>query len=302
MEKYDTIVIGAGAAGLTAAIYLRRASKKVLVLEARSYGGQIINTLNIENYPAEENISGFDFAEKIYNQAKHLGAEILFEKVTEIENNNDNKIVTTGKNKYECSTLIIATGSDNRKLGLPNEKDLTGRGISYFATCDGAFYKGKTVAVVGGGETAIEDTLYLSDIANKIYLIHRRDSFRASDKAVNELKKKTNVEYVYNSVITNINGKDKLESIDVKDNEGNTNNIIIDGLFIAVGRTPENENFAKIVDLDEHGYIIAGEDTITSTPGIFAAGDCRVKKLRQLVTATSDGANAASEAIKYMNK
>jgi thioredoxin reductase (NADPH) len=302
MEKYDTIVIGAGAAGLTAAIYLRRASKKVLVLEARSCGGQIINTLNIENYPAEENISGFDFAEKIYNQAKHLGAEILFEKVTEIENNNDNKIVTTGKNKYECSTLIIATGSDNRKLGLPSEKELTGRGISYCATCDGAFYKGKTVAVVGGGETAIEDALYLSDIASKIYLIHRRDSFRASDKSVNELKKKTNVEYVYNSVITNINGKDKLESIDVKDNEGNTNNIIIDGLFIAVGRTPENENFAKIVDLDEHGYIIAGEDTITSTPGIFAAGDCRVKKLRQLVTATSDGANAASEAIKYMNK
>lgn len=302
MEKYDTIVIGAGAAGLTAAIYLRRASKKVLVLEARSYGGQIINTLNIENYPAEENISGFDFAEKIYNQAKHLGAEILFEKVTEIENNNDNKIVTTSKNKYECSTLIIATGSDNRKLGLLNEKELTGRGISYCATCDGAFYKGKTVAVVGGGETAIEDALYLSDIASKVYLIHRRDSFRASDKSVNELKKKTNVEYVYNSVITNINGKDKLESIDVKDNEGNTNNIIIDGLFIAVGRTPENENFAKIVDLDENGYIIAGEDTITSTPGIFAAGDCRVKKLRQLVTATSDGANAASEAIKYMNK
>ena len=164
MNEYDTIVIGAGTAGLTASIYLRRASKKVLVLEAKTYGGKIINVLKVDNYPAEENISGYDFAQKVYNQAKSLGAEILFEKVVNIENNSNYKIVTTNKNKYKCKTIIIASGSDNRKLGISGEKELTGKGVSYCATCDGAFYKNKAVAVVGGGETAVDDAIYLSDI------------------------------------------------------------------------------------------------------------------------------------------
>lgn len=299
---YDCIIVGAGTAGLTAAIYLRRASKKVLVLEAKSYGGQIVNTLNIENYPAEPHISGFDFATKLYNQAKELGAEIKFEKVINLENNNTSKYVITSNNKYETKTIILATGSDNRKLGIENEDELTGKGISYCATCDGAFYKGKTVAVVGGGNTALEDALYLSDIAEKVYLIHRRNEFRGEEATVNKLKEKSNVEIIYNSNVTKLISNNKLESIEVTNNNGSVNNIKVDGLFVAVGRIPENQNFASIINLDNNGYVIANEDCNTNVPGIFVAGDNRVKKVRQLVTAASDGAVAATEAIKYISK
>jgi len=299
---YDCIIVGAGTAGLTAAIYLRRASKKVLVLEAKSYGGQIVNTLNIENYPAEPHISGFDFATKLYNQAKELGAEIKFEKVINLEDNNTSKYVITSNNKYETKTIILATGSDNRKLGIENEDELTGKGISYCATCDGAFYKGKTVAVVGGGNTALEDALYLSDIAEKVYLIHRRNEFRGEEATVNKLKEKSNVEIIYNSNITKLVSNNKLESIEVTNNNGSVNNIKVDGLFVAVGRIPENQNFASIINLDNNGYVIANEDCNTNVPGIFVAGDNRVKKVRQLVTAASDGAVAATEAIKYISK
>ncbi len=298
---YDTIVIGAGPAGLTAAIYLKRASKKVLVLEALNYGGQIINTLDIENYPVEEHISGFDFATKIYNQAKNLGAEIKFEKAVEIIDGDTKKVKTT-KDTYEAKTIIIATGSENRKLGLDKEEDLVGAGISYCATCDGAFYKDKTVAVVGGGNTALEDALYLTDIAKKVYLIHRRDSFRAENATVDVLKERKNIEFVYNSNVTKLNGEDHLESIIVTDNDGNKKDIEIDGLFVAVGRIPETENFAKIIDVDKSGFIIASEDCHTNIDGIYVAGDTRVKNVRQLVTATSDGAVSATEAIKYINE
>ena len=299
---YDCIIVGAGTAGLTAAIYLRRASKKVLVLEAKSYGGQIVNTLNIENYPAEPHISGFDFATKLYNQAKELGAEIKFEKVINLEDNNISKCVITSNNKYETKTIILATGSDNRKLGIENEDELTGKGMSYCATCDGAFYKGKTVAVVGGGNTALEDALYLSDIAEKVYLIHRRNEFRGEEATVDKLKEKSNVEIIYNSNVTKLISNNKLESIEVTNNDGNVNNIKVDGLFVAVGRIPENQNFASIINLDNNGYVIASEDCNTNVPGIFVAGDNRVKKVRQLVTAASDGAVAATEAIKYISK
>ena len=297
---YDIIIVGAGPAGLTAAIYARRASKNVLVLEAKNYGGQIINTLDIENYPVESHISGFDFATRIYNQAKDLGAEILFEKVVEI-NDGDLKEVKTTKNKYTAKTIILATGSENRKLGLDNEKNLVGKGISYCATCDGAFYKNKVVAVVGGGNTALEDALYLSDLASKVYLIHRRDEFRGEEKNVELLKEKNNIEFVYNSVVTKLNANEKLESILVTNKEGKTRTIEVEGLFVAVGRIPENENFSKLISLDNSGYIIAGEDCKTNVPGIFVAGDNRTKEVRQLVTATSDGAIAASQAIKYIN-
>ena len=298
---YDIIVIGAGPAGLTSAIYARRANKKVLVFEAKNYGGQIINTLDIENYPVEEHISGFDFATRLYNQAKNLGAEIIFEKVVDINDLGEEKEIITTKNTYKTKTIIIATGSENRKLGLPNEDDLVGKGISYCATCDGAFYKGKTVAVVGGGNTALEDALYLTDLVEKVYLIHRRDEFRGEESTVNLLKEKNNIEFIYNSNVTKLNASKRLDTIEITNNNGDVKILNIDGLFIAVGRTPENQNFAKLINLDKTGYVIANENCHTNIPGIFVAGDNRVKKLRQLVTATSDGAIAAVEAIKYVN-
>lgn len=298
---YDTIIIGAGPAGLTSAIYLRRASKKVLVLEAKTYGGQIINTLDIENYPAISNISGFDFATNLYNQVKELGTEIIFEKVVNINDKDNIKEVITTNNTYKSKTIIIATGSENRKLGLTNEDELVGKGISYCATCDGAFYKNKNVAVVGGGNTALEDALYLSNIASKVYLIHRRDEFRADESTVNLLKQKDNVEFIYNSNVTKLNANEKLESIEVTDKDGNIKTIEVSGLFIAVGRIPENQNFANLINLDSNGYVIASEDCLTNVDGIFVAGDNRVKEVRQLVTAVSDGAVAATSAIKYIN-
>lgn len=298
---YDIIIVGAGPAGLTAAIYARRSSKKVLVLEAKSYGGQIINTLDIENYPVEEHISGFDFAIKLYNQAKHLGAEIVFEKVTNISDCKSYKEVTTDKNSYQAKTIILATGSENRKLGISLEDELIGKGISYCATCDGAFYKKKNVAVVGGGNTALEDALYLSDIAENVYLIHRRDSFRGEDSTVQHLNEKDNVHFIYNSTVTKLHAKERLESIEVTNHDGSIQIIDVSGLFVAVGRIPENQNFAKIIQLDDAGYIIASENCHTNVEGIYVAGDNRVKDLRQLVTATSDGAIAATEAIKFIN-
>lgn len=299
---YDIIIIGAGPAGLTSSIYARRANKKVLVLEAKTYGGQIINTLSIENYPVEPGISGFDFATKLYNQAKDMGSEIVFEKVVDIKNNKEYKEIITTKNSYKAKAVIIATGAENRKLGLNNEDELVGKGISYCATCDGAFYKKKDVAVVGGGNVALEDALYLSDIANKVYLIHRRDEFRGDLSIVEKLKEKDNVEFILNSNVVNINAIDKIDSIDIRNNEDREENEInVDGLFIAVGQVPENQNFASLINLDKSGYIIASEDCHTNIEGIFVAGDNRTKELRQLVTATSDGAIAATEAIKYIN-
>lgn len=290
---YDIIIIGAGPAGLTAAIYGARANKKVLVLEALNYGGAIINTPNIENYPVEESISGFDFATKLYNQVINLGVEVKFEKVININKNE----VETNKSKYNTKTAIIATGLNNRKLLLPNEDKLLGKGISYCATCDGAFFKEKDVAVVGGGNTALEDALYLSNICNKVYLIHRRNSFRADDITVKKVLDKKNIEVLYDTVVTKINGIDHIESIELN----NDKTINIDGLFIAIGKVP-NIDFINNIDLTEDGFIKADELCHTSIENIFVAGDIRNKNLRQLVTATSDGAIAATEAIKYINK
>ena len=298
---YDITIIGAGPAGLTSAIYARRSSKKVLVLEAKTYGGQIINVNDIENYPAAPHISGFEFATKIYNQAKELGAEIKFEKAIDIKD-GDIKEVITNKDSYKTKTIIIATGSENRKLGLDNEDELLGKGISYCATCDGAFYKNKTVAVVGGGDAAIDEAIYLSNLATKVYLIHRRDSLKGEEIDIEKLRNKKNVEFIYNSRITKLNSNDVLESIEIIDNKENKNTLKIDGLFVAIGRNPENQNFAKTIDLDSNGYVSAKDNCHTNKPGIFVAGDNRIKELRQLVTATSDGAIAATEAIKYINR
>lgn len=300
---YDIVIIGGGPAGLTAAIYARRASKKVLVLEAMTCGGQIIQAEKIENYPVCPNISGVEFATKLHNQVKELGAEIIFEKAIDIKDLGEYKEVVTSKNTYQSKTVILATGSENRKLGLDNEDELVGHGVSYCATCDGMFFKGRDVAVVGGGDTAIDDARYLSNIANKVYLIHRRDKFKAEEQEVEELKAKSNIEFIFNSNVVKLNtSNSNLSSIEVKNNDGTVKEINVSGIFIAVGRIPENQNFAKLINLDERGYVMASEDCHTNIDGIFVAGDNRVKDLRQLVTAASDGAIAATEAIKYMNK
>ncbi len=297
---YDIIVVGAGPAGLTASIFARRASKSVLVLEAKTYGGQIINTLNIENYPTEPHISGFEFATKIYEQAKELGAEIVFEKVVDINIEDDYKEVVTNKNKYKCKAIILATGSDNRKLSLDKEDELIGKGISYCATCDGAFFKKKNVAIAASSNTSLEDALYLSDIAKKVYVIYKKDNIE--ENLLEKLNSKDNISISYNSTVIKLYGDDKLTGIDIKDKSGNISNIEVDGLFVAIGRIPENQNFAKYVNLDDKGYIIANEDCKTNIEGVFVSGDNRTKELRQLVTATSDGAVAATNAIKYINK
>lgn len=300
-KKYDIIIIGAGPAGLTAAIYARRAAKTVLVLEANTYGGQIIDAPDIENYPAAAHISGPDFAQKIYQQAVDLGADVEFEKVTEIKDRGESKTVITEDGEYEAKAVIIATGSGNRKLGLKNEEQLVGRGISYCATCDGAFYKDKVVAVVGGGNTALASALYLSDIAKTVYLIHHRDTLRGSETSVLKLKEKPNVELVLNNQVTELLADKKLRAIKLQDKDGSSKELEIDGLFVAVGREPETKEFAELIKLDEAGYVISTEDCHTNVEGIFVAGDNRTKAVRQLVTATSDGAVAATEAIKYLN-
>jgi len=298
---HDIIVVGGGPAGMTAAIYARRAGKSVLVLEALSCGGQILNTPDIENYPVEAHISGFDFSQKVYEQAKGLGAEFAFEKAVELRVEGDVKTVVTTRGEHQARAVILATGSANRKLGLEDEDRLVGRGISYCATCDGNFYRKKVVAVVGGGNTALEDAQYLADLAEKVYLIHRRDSFRGEEMNVERLKEKGNVEFVYNANVTRLIAEKRLKAIEVTDKlDGSVRTIDVNGLFIAVGRVPENQNFASLVQLDEAGYAVAGEDCHTATPGIFVAGDNRTKALRQLVTATADGAMAATEAVKYI--
>ena len=295
---YDIIIIGAGPAGLTSAIYALRANKKVLVLDAKSYGGQIINAGNIENYPAIQSISGFEFATNLYNQAKNLGME--FKKETVIRINKD-KSVVTNNDTYEAKAIIIATGAENRKLNLNREAEFVGKGVSYCATCDGNFYRNKTVAVVGGGNTALEDALYLSNLASKVYLIHRRDSFRGEERYLVELKSKENVEFILNSNVIALNGTEKLESIDIKNNNGTITNIEINGLFIAVGQEPKNEIFSDLINIDKAGYIQSEDGVHTNVSKIYVAGDARVKDLRQLTTAVSDGSIAATIAIKEMD-
>ena len=302
MNVYDVIIVGAGPAGLTAAIYARRAAKSVLVLEAKAWGGQIINTPDIENYPVAAHISGADFASQLYQQAVGLGAELKLEKVTGVEELGKVKRVRTNLAEYEAGAVILATGSENRKLGVEREQELSGRGVSYCATCDGNFFRNKDVAVVGGGNTALEDALYLAELANKVYLIHRRDSFRGEEATVALLRKKENVEFVYNATVTALLGEKRLSGIEVTDKRtGEKRTLELKGLFVAVGRIPENESFSALIELDASGYAVAGENCRTKVPGVFVAGDNRTKEVRQLVTAAADGAVAATEAVKYLN-
>ena len=299
---FDLIIVGAGTAGLSAAIYGVRAGKSVLVLEGAAYGGQIINTPEIENYPGIKKISGFEFATNLYNQAKELGAEIRFEKVLSVQEKNGHKIVVTKDKEYEAKAVILATGAKNRNLGIEKEQELVGKGVSYCATCDGMFYRGKVVAVNGGGNTAVEDATFLSEYVEKVYVIHRRDSFRADKAEVDRLVAKKNVELVLNSTIKALESDASgLTGILVVDKDGKERRIQVDGLVVAIGQAPDNEAFRNEVDLDGKGYISAGEDCSTKTAGIFTAGDCRTKAVRQLATAASDGAVAALAAVNYIN-
>ena len=302
---YDILIVGAGPAGMTAAIYGQRGGKKTIVFDKLSYGGQVINTAEVANYPGMPNMTGLDFAEKTYNQMKDLGAEMNYEEIAEVKDADKpiKTVITTSGKEYQCKAIIIATGSSPRPLGVENEERFKGAGISYCATCDGAFFRNKTVAVCGGGNTALEDAEVLSDIAEKVYLVHRRDEFRADATNVKRVKGKKNVELVLDSVVTAINGERFIQGLEVQNKKTEEKRELkIDGLFVAIGQMPENSIFKEIVKLNKAGYIEAGENCLTGTDGIFAAGDCRTKKVRQITTAVSDGAIAALAAIEHINK
>ncbi len=299
---YDVIIIGAGTAGLSSAIYVLRSGKSVLLLEKSYYGGQIVNATDIENYPAIKKISGYDFATALYEQALSLGADIEYENAISIENGIYEKTVFTEKNSYKCRSIIIATGLQKRRLNIENEEKFTGKGVSYCAVCDGAFYKDKPVAVAGGGNTALEDALLLSEYCSKVYIIHRRKEFKGEKILAEKLTKRENISYMLNCTLTALNGSEKLESISVISNDSKIpNDITVSGLFVAIGQVPENKAFSDIVELDEYGYIIS-DDCCTCAEGIFTAGDCRKKDIKQLATAVADGAVAGIKACEYINR
>ena len=304
---YDVVIIGAGIAGLTAAIYVRRSNKTVLVLEGQAYGGQIINTLQIENWPGDYGVSGVDLMQKIYKQATELGAEVEFEEVGVVEKVGEDFVIKTEDGEYRAGAVILAVGAEDKKLGIEREVELTGKGVSYCATCDGAFYKGKNVAVIGGGNTALYDAVYLADIADKVYVVHRRDEFRGDAVLVEKLKRKENVEFVLGYVPEQILGDDKVAGVKLTPSgrvDGVTSERIldVDGIFVAIGKKPATEKYVELVKLDENGYIVASEDCRTSCDGVYVAGDCRTKDIRQLVTAAADGAVAADATVNYLSK
>jgi len=301
---YDIVIIGAGPAGLSAAIYALRAGKSALVLDEKGYGGQIVNTPEVENYPGIKQVSGIEFAANLYEQAKSLGAEVKTERVTGVADADSSvKIVNTGSGFYECKAVIIATGAKNRVLGFDGEVRLTGSGVSYCATCDGNFFRGRDVAVIGGGNTALEDAEVLSGIANKVYLVHRRDAFRGDQSTVNRLRAKENLEMVLDSVPVKVVGDMMVAGLEVSNvKTGESRVLDVQGIFVAAGQVPDNKDFENVAELDLAGYVAASEDCLTKTPGVFTAGDCRTKKVRQLTTAAADGAVAALAASEYINQ
>ena len=298
---YDIIIAGGGCAGLTAAIYARRAEKSVLVFEKNAFGGQIAYSPEVENFPGFMKIGGLEFSDRLYSQAKALGTEFELDNVTDIKADGEYKTVLTDYGEYKCRAVIIATGLAHRKTGLENEEKFTGRGISYCAVCDGAFFKGKDVAVYGGGNTAVGDALFLSDICKSVTVIHRREEFRADPYSTEKLRAKPNIRYELNSEVCSLSGDEKLHKITVRNKQtGENKDISVSALFIAIGFLPQNEICKNILALDDGGFIKAGEDCITTCPGVFAAGDCRTKALRQLTTAAADGASAATAAIRFI--
>ena len=300
MNKYDLAILGSGPAGLSAAIYARRGELNTIRIEKSfASGGQIINTYEVDNYPGLPEITGFELATKMKEHSDKFGAEYLNADVTEVKKNGDEIIIVTSEGEIKARAVIIASGASHRSLGIPGEENLTGSGVSYCATCDGAFFRGKDVVVAGGGNVAVEDAIFLARGCNKVYVVHRRDELRAEKVLQTKLFELPNVEMVWNANLTNINGDGNVESVDVKFKDGSEKNIKVDGVFIAVGIAP-NKIKVEGLNTTEDGYIVADESGITNIPGIFVAGDIRDKSLRQVVTAVSDGANAATSALRYL--
>ena len=298
---YDILIIGGGPAGLTAATYGCRAGKSVLVLGKETFGGQITWSPKVENFPGFVSISGAELGDRFMEQAMEQGAEVELEEAVSVNTEGDVKTVTCASGaEFQGRSLIIAAGAKPRMLGLPREAELVGSGVCFCAVCDGAFYKDKTVAVNGGGNSALQDALLLSEKCGKVYLIHRRDSFRGEAKLVEALKQRENVEFVMNSRITALLGREELSSIVVKTGE-ESREIALEGLFVAIGHAPDLGAFGSLIELDGGGYAASGEDCLTKTPGVFVAGDCRKKSVRQLTTAVSDGSAAALAACAWLD-
>ena len=299
---YDTIIVGSGAAGLSAAVYAARAELNFIVIEKIYMGtGQIAESERVDNYLGLYGENGFDLGEKFRAHAKALGTEFAEGDVSKIIPGNGIYKVITDEAEYEAKTVIYAAGASHRKLGIKGEEELAGRGVSYCAVCDGAFYKGKTVAVIGGGDTALGEALYLSDIAEKVYLIHRRDEFRGNRSLCSRVAAKENIEAVMSAVPEEITGESRVDGI-VVSIDGNVKKLDTDGVFVAVGTAPASSPLDGVVKMNDGGYIVAGEDCITSDKGIFAAGDVREKPLRQVITAAADGANSVYSAEKYLRE
>ena len=296
---YDIIIIGGGPAGLTAAVYARRANKSVLVVEKGSFGGQITYSPKVENIPGFASVTGNEFAEKLVEQALEQGTEIECAEVLSVTD-GDIKTVHTDSGDFQAKAIIIATGARHRMLGLEREEQFVGEGISFCAVCDGAFYEGKTVAVIGGGNSALQEALLLSDLAKKVYLVQNLDYLTGEQKLAEQLSAKNNVEIILGNVVNKILGDTTLEGIEIKATDGKITTLDIDGMFVAIGLIPQNEPFAKLVSLNNWGYVDAGEDCLTNANGFFVAGDCRSKKIRQVATAAADGAVAALAACDYI--
>lgn len=302
---YDLIIIGSGPAGLSAAVYGRRAGLSLLVIEEKPMsGGQVLNTYEVDNYLGMPGMNGFDMVMKFKEHADMAGAEYKTAAVTGIRTKGDSKAVMTADGAvYEAKTLILATGAEHASLGVSGETEYKGKGISYCAACDGAFFKGRDVAVVGGGDVAVEDAIYLSRICGKVYLIHRRDKLRAAKGLQEKLMNCDNVEVLWNRTVEQIYGSDLVEGVRLRHTiERSEEDLAVSGLFIAVGMRPNTEAFRESVPCDEQGYVIAGEDCTTKVPGIFAAGDIRTKQVRQIITAVADGACAVTSVEKYLNE
>lgn len=300
---YDIIVIGAGPAGLTAALYAGRAEKSVLVIEKETFGGQITYSPKVENYPGIAQMSGNEFAERLLEQVEALGVRIEMGTVRGMKPIGDEKHVFTEEGEeYVGRAVIIAAGSHHRKLGLPGEEELIGRGISFCAVCDGAFYRDREIALIGGGNTALQEAILLSEGCRKVTIVQNLAALTGEARLAAVLEKKENVEIITNTVVEALQGKDGLEAIVLRNTEtGERTTLQVDGMFVAIGQQPTNEPFADCIALDEIGYIVAGEDTLTALPGVFAAGDCRTKQIRQITTATADGTVASVAACRYLD-
>lgn len=298
---YDIIIVGAGPSGLTAAIYALRSGKSVLIFEKETYGGQISKSENVENYPSIKSISGAEFSNNLYNQAKDFGCEFETKEVLEVIDDKI-KTVKTKDATYEAKAVIFALGAKPRQAGLENEQQLIGRGLSYCAVCDGAFFRNRTVAVVGGGNTAVQDAIYMAGICEKVYVIHRRDEFRAEKGLVKKLKSLDNVQLVLDAVAVDAVASPILKTVTVKNvKTDQLTTLEVSGLFVAIGQVPQTQNFANVLALDENGYVKADESCKVSE-GVYVCGDCRVKSVRQLTTAVSDGSIAGIAALEYCSE